>query len=328
MADEPKLPAGLKPGDLVVMLKRNGSSIPLGMPLPVAPANPNIVGHGDFGVRHPNGSTVHNFHSDREGVEWKRADPGIRRFRTTVENAISMGVPVGTKFTLRDGSSRVEFDDPGLPDRMGCHCPDEFVRKGEIEELGTQPDAAAPKSDEPRWTPELLAECRNKDGTPFNKMSPAAQALLKVENEKAAIAVQYLAYSDRLWHNGVSPGDFIFSDTLCYRLNPAWTPEGGLADAPIPEATKNPRPKETKMTPIKIETVTLVNGARADSYSAAVRSELLQRHEVEIKRLEALEYKTQETKDEIAALRAGVEAAVKAFDEDYAKRKAAKKDEA
>lgn len=32
------------------------------------------------------------------------------------------------------------------------------------------------------------------------------------------------------------------------------------------------------------------------------------------------------TKDEIAALRAGVEAAIKAFDEDYAARKAAKGD--
>ena len=319
MTDEPKLPAGLKPGDLVVVMERNGSHIPLGVPLPAAPANPNFHGFGDFGVRHPNDFTVRNFHSDREGTEWKRADHGVRRFRTTVENAICMGVPVGTKFTLRDGSSRVEFDDPRLLDRMVCTYPDDFVRKGEIEELGTQPRGI-------RWTPELLAECRNKDGTPFNKMSPAAQALLKAENEKAAIAVQYLAYSDRLWHNGVSPGDFIFSDTLCYRLDPAWTPEGGLADAPIPEATKNPRPKETKMTPIKIETATLVNGVRIDHYDADARSELLRRHEAEIKRLEALEFKTRETKDEIAALRAGVEDAILAFDEDYAKRKAAKGD--
>lgn len=307
MTDEPKLPAGLKPGDLVVVLEHNGSSIPLGVPLPAAPAN--LRGFGDFGVRHPNGFTVDNFHSDREGTEWKRADHGVRRFRTTGEDAICMGVPVGTKFTLRDGSCRVEFDDPGLPDRMGCPCPDEFVRKGEIEELGTQPRGI-------RWTPELLAECRNKDGTPFDKMSPAAQALLKAENEKAAIAVQYLAYSDRLWHNGISPGGFMFSGALCYRLNPAWTPE----------ATKNPRPKETKMTPIKIETATLVNGDRIDHYNAAARSELLRQHEAEIKRLEALEFKTRETKDEIAALRAGVEDAILAFDEDYAKRKAAKGD--
>mgnify|MGYP003604128565 FL=1 len=82
------------------------------------------------------------------------------------------------------------------------------------------------------------------------------------------------------------------------------------------------------MTPIKIENPTLVNGDRIDHYNAAARSELLRQHEAEIKRLEALEFKTQETKDEIAALRAGVEAAIKAFDEDYAKRKAAKKDEA
>ena len=320
MTDEPNLPAGLKPGDLVVVLQRNGSGIPLGVPLPAAQANPNIVGHGDFGVRHPNGSTVHNFHSDREGVEWKRADHGIRRFRTTVENAISMGVPVGTKFTLRDGSSRVEFDNPGLPGYMRCHCPDEFVRKGEIEELGTQPRGI-------RWTPELLAECRNKDGTPFNKMSPAAQALLKAENKRDACAVQCLAYFGRLWHNGVSPGGLAFSGALCYRLNPAWTPEGGLAGSPTPdpEATKKPQPKETKMTPIKIENPTLVNGDRIDHYNAAARSELLRQHEAEIKRLEALEFKTLETVAEIADLRAGVAAAIKAFDEDYLARQNAKK---
>ena len=67
MADEPKLPAGLKPGDLVIVLERNGSIIPLGVPLPAAPANPNIHGRGDFGVRHPNDFAVRNFHSDQEG---------------------------------------------------------------------------------------------------------------------------------------------------------------------------------------------------------------------------------------------------------------------
>jgi len=319
MTDEPKLPAGLKPGDLVVVLERNDSSIPLGVPLPAAQANPNVVGHGDFGVRHPNGFTVHNFHSDREGVEWKRADPGVRRFRTTAENAICMGVPVGTKFTLRDGSSRVEFDDPGLPGCMGCPCPDGFIRMGEIEELGTQPRGI-------RWTPELLAECRNETGKPFGELSPAAQALLKAENKRDACAVQCsddYGYGYH-WECDRRPGGFGFFPDLRYRLNPAWTPQGGLADAPTPtQETKNPRPKETKMIPIKIENPTLVNGNRIDHYNAAARSELLRQHEAEIKRLEALEFKTQETKDEIAALRAGVEAAIKAFDEDYAKRKAA-----
>lgn len=321
MTDEPNLPAGLKPGDLVIVLERNGSGIPLGVPLPAAPRNPKIDPvYGDFGVRHPNGFTVHNFHSDREGVEWKRADPGVRRFRTTREDAICMGVPVGTKFTLRDGSSRVEFDDPGLLGCMRCPCPDEFVRKGEIEELGTQPRGI-------RWTPELLAECRNEAGTPFNKMSPAAQALLKAENKRDACAVQCsddYGYGYH-WECDRRPGGFGFFPDLRYRLNPAWTPSGDPAGSPTPdpEETKNPRPKETKMTPIKIETATLVNGDRIDHYNAAARSELLRQHEAEIKRLEGLEFKTQETKDEIAALRAGVEAAIKAFDEDYAARKAA-----
>ena len=78
------------------------------------------------------------------------------------------------------------------------------------------------------------------------------------------------------------------------------------------------------MTPIEIKNVTTVDGRTIGDFSARERSTLLQSHEAEIKRLEALEFKTQETKDEIAALRAGVEAAIKAFDADYAARKAAK----
>ena len=80
------------------------------------------------------------------------------------------------------------------------------------------------------------------------------------------------------------------------------------------------------MTPIQITNPILVNGREASTYSASDRSVLLQAHEAEIKRLEGLEFKTQETIDEIAALRAGVEDAILAFDEDYAKRKAAKGD--
>ena len=99
-----------------------------------------------------------------------------------------------------------------------------------------------------------------------------------------------------------------------------------VAESPsprVPERQKQPK-KETPMKPIKIETVVVIDGLRVDGYDAGARSALLARHEQEIKRLEALEFKTQETKDEIAALRAGAEAAMKAFDADYAKRKAAK----
>lgn len=96
--------------------------------------------------------------------------------------------------------------------------------------------------------------------------------------------------------------------------------------APAQTTTEEPKPttKEQPMTPIRIETATLINGIRVDSFYAGARSDLLASHEAEIKRLESLEFRTQETKDEIAALRAGVVAAIAAFDADYAARKAAK----
>ena len=79
------------------------------------------------------------------------------------------------------------------------------------------------------------------------------------------------------------------------------------------------------MTPIQITNPVLIDGREASSYSASDRSWLLQSHEQEIQRLEALEFKTQETIDEIAALRAGVVAAIAEFDREYAARKAAAK---
>ena len=79
------------------------------------------------------------------------------------------------------------------------------------------------------------------------------------------------------------------------------------------------------MTPIQITNPILVNGREASTYSASDRSALLQAHEAEIKRLEGLEFKTQETIDEIAALRAGVVTAIDEFDREYAARKAAAK---
>ena len=78
------------------------------------------------------------------------------------------------------------------------------------------------------------------------------------------------------------------------------------------------------MSPIKIETnVTFIDGARVANLTATDRSALLARVENEIKRLEALEFKTAETKDEIEALRANALDLVAAFDADYAARKAA-----
>ena len=89
---------------------------------------------------------------------------------------------------------------------------------------------------------------------------------------------------------------------------------------------KQPQPKkEDTMNPIRIANPILVNGLEAKDYSAAERSRLLADHENEIKRLEGLEFKTQETRDEIAALRAGVVAAIAEFDREYAERKAAAK---
>ena len=89
------------------------------------------------------------------------------------------------------------------------------------------------------------------------------------------------------------------------------------------ETIKNPTKKDTPMTPIRITKPTLVDGNQISDYTARDRSALLSQHENEIKRLEALEFKTQETKDEIAALRAGVVAAIAEFDAEYAARKAA-----
>lgn len=79
------------------------------------------------------------------------------------------------------------------------------------------------------------------------------------------------------------------------------------------------------MTPIQITNPILIDGSEASTYSASDRSRLLQAREAEIKRLEGLEFKTQETIDEIAALRAGVVAAIAEFDREYAARKAAAK---
>ena len=100
----------------------------------------------------------------------------------------------------------------------------------------------------------------------------------------------------------------------------------GGQPAPRPQDPEQPEPKKEKpMTPIQITNPVLIDGREASSYSASDRSWLLQSHEQEIQRLEALEFKTQETIDEIAALRAGVVAAIAEFDREYAARKAAAK---
>ena len=70
--------------------------------------------------------------------------------------------------------------------------------------------------------------------------------------------------------------------------------------------------------------VVLVAGLPVGSYSATQRSAFLETLENEVKRLEALEFKTQETLDEIEALRANAKELVEAFDAEYAERKAAK----
>ena len=319
---EIKLPAGLKPGDQVILLQSNKSDLPLGVTLYAVAPDEYLRDHGDFGVaRSPALSANSNFHSDREGTEWRRADPGVRRFRTTKANAIGMGAPIGTKFTLRAGSDIVIFDDPALPTNMGCWRPNGFVQSGDIEELGTAPSQKS-SSESPvvygvRWTPELLAECRNEPEKLFQDLSPLAQEALKAANKQHAASITSI------------------TDTFGDVAARFWA---GLAGAPAPTPTPTPTPtpepkkpepkKEDTMTPIKIETKTFVAGNPIEAYDARGRSDLLQQHQAEIKRLEALEYWTQETRDELAALRAGVEAAVKAFDEDYAARKAAKKTDA
>ena len=77
------------------------------------------------------------------------------------------------------------------------------------------------------------------------------------------------------------------------------------------------------MTPIKIEkNVTLINNIRPSEYDSSSRSDLIKCQEDGIKALEALEFKTQETLDEIAALRANLTEVIAAFDAEYAARKA------
>jgi len=104
------------------------------------------------------------------------------------------------------------------------------------------------------------------------------------------------------------------------------TREAPDGSKPSDQATETQEQRPTKqgnktMTPIRISKPTMINDSKIEHYSAADRSLLLQQHETEIKRLEALEFKTQETKDEIAALRAGIVAAIAEFDADYAARR-------
>lgn len=102
-------------------------------------------------------------------------------------------------------------------------------------------------------------------------------------------------------------------------------PPDPVSAKPVPETRKPEPEKDTTMNPIEIKTVTLVNGAEAKNYSTGDRSRLLACVEQEVKRLEGLEFKTQETKDEIAALRASAVAAIAEFDKEYAERKAAER---
>jgi hypothetical protein len=116
---------------------------------------------------------------------------------------------------------------------------------------------------------------------------------------------------------------------LCRTKYDGPVPARYAAPTPSPQDPEQPEPRQPKkdktMTPIQITNPILIDGAEASTYSASDRSRLLQAHEQEIKRLEALEFKTQETLDEIAALRAGVVAAIAEFDKEYAARKAASK---
>ena len=92
-----------------------------------------------------------------------------------------------------------------------------------------------------------------------------------------------------------------------------------LNDPKQPETKKEQDP----MTLIKITNPILIAGIEPKNYSASERSQLIGRQEAAIKNLEALEFKTQETIDEIAEARENLKAVIAEFDKEYAARKAA-----
>ena len=80
-----------------------------------------------------------------------------------------------------------------------------------------------------------------------------------------------------------------------------------IFDSPKQQQQQQQQPKKetTEMSPIVAieKNVTLVNGLQPKAYRSEQRSDMLGKLEAEIKRLDALEFKTRETRDEIAALR-------------------------
>jgi len=226
-----------------------------------------------------------------------------------------MFVPAGTTFTATGPNWRCEFDDPQLRAQFNiysCSEPEYWIAKGDIEELFESPPAdrlaagelveitrlTDAEFDELEATWNCSPEHRRRYGISPGGLIPATKG-----SEIRAIR-DYCKQTSKLWYA-----------KLIVDSSESKTPE------PKPTQTKKEERPVTSI--IKIEkNVTLIGGTQPSQYSAAARSDLIKRQEDTIKTLEALEFKTQETLDEIAALRANLTEVIAAFDAEYAERKA------
>ena len=239
----------------------------------------------------------------------------LRRFRTLTERAVGMPVPAGTTFTVTGPDWLCKFDDPQLRAQFNiysCSEPEYWIAEGVIEELFESSPAD-------RLAAGELVEVTRLTDAEFDELeatwncSPEHQRRYGVNSDglitpakscKIRAIRDYRKRTSELWYV-----------KLIVDSSESKTPE------PKPTQTKK---EERSMTPIiKIEkNVTLIGGIQPSQYSAAARSDLIKRQEDTIKTLEALEFKTQETLDEIAALRANLTEVIAAFDAEYAERKA------
>jgi hypothetical protein len=254
-----------------------------------------------------------------------------RRFRTLVDRFLCTELPKGSIFELRPGDGRMYCAPEWGSYNWQCFDPDGYP--GSSEEVFDDPAPPANPTPADRLRAGEPVDVTRISDTEFDELERVWDACDPV--------LRKYGHGNGLIAGNSSP--LRRMRTYCVDTNQNWTAripadpsakalpqtetetetETELTEDQIQYKIQPQNQKETTMTPIKIDSITRVNGADIKNYRAVDRSELLNSHEQEIKRLEALEFKTNETKDEIAALRAGVVAAVKAFDEEYAARKAA-----
>lgn len=241
----------------------------------------------------------------------------LRRFRTLIESAIGMFVPAGTTFTATGPDWRCEFDDPQLRTRFdsciyGCSDPEYWIAKGDIEELFESSPAD-------RLAAGELMEVTRLTDAEFDELEAAWNCSPKHQ-------LRYGVRSDGL----ITPArshEIRSIRNYCKQVSQLWYAklivDSSESKIPEPKPTQTEKEERPMTSIIKIEkNVTLLDGTRPSQYGAAARSNLIERQEDTIKTLEALEFKTQETLDEIAALRANLTEVIAAFDAEYAARKA------